>query len=123
MAKPIFVRFETPKELQDKAYEIVEAARDTGKVRKGTNEVTKLIERSEAVFVVMAEDVQPPEILAHMPLLCEERNISYAYCPSKIELGKAVGLEKPTASVAVLDAGKAKPLLENLSEQVKKLKK
>ena len=122
MAKAMFVRFEMPKELSDKAYEIVEAARDTGKIRKGTNEVTKLVERGDAVLVVMAEDVQPPEILAHMPLLCEERNITYAYVPSKAELGNAVGLEKPTASVAILDAGKAKPLLEGFSEQVKKLK-
>ena len=90
MAKAIFVRFEMPKELSDKAYEIVEVARDTGKMRKGTNEVTKLVERGEAVLVVMAEDVQPPEILAHMPLLCEERNITYAYVPSKAELGNAV---------------------------------
>ena len=123
MAKAMFVRFEMPKELSDKAYEIVEAARDTGKIRKGTNEVTKLVERGDAVLVVMAEDVQPPEILAHMPLLCEERNIPYAYVPSKAELGNAVGLEKPTASVAVLDAGKAKPLLDGFAEQVKKLKK
>jgi large subunit ribosomal protein L7Ae len=123
MAKPIFVRFEMPKELQDKAYEIVEVARDSGKVKKGSNEVTKLIERGEAVLVVMAEDVQPPEILAHIPLLCEERNIPYAYVPSKAELGNASGLEKPTAAVAVVDIGKGKPLLENLNEQVKKLKK
>lgn len=123
MAKPIFVRFEMPKELQDKAYEIVEVARDSGKVKKGSNEVTKLIERGEAVLVVMAEDVQPPEILAHIPLLCEERNIPYAYVPSKAELGNASGLEKPTAAVAIVDIGKGKPLLENLNEQVKKLKK
>ena len=122
MAKAMFVRFDMPKELSDKAYEIVEAARDTGKVRKGTNEVTKLVERGEAQLVILAEDVQPAEILAHMPLLCEERNVLYAYVPSKAELGNAVGLEKPTASVAVLDAGKAKPLLEGFSEQVKKLK-
>lgn len=123
MAKPIFVRFEMPKELQDKAYEIVEVARDTGKVKKGTNEVTKLIERGEAVFVVMAEDVQPPEILAHLPLLCEERNIPYAYVASKAELGNACGLEKPTASIAITEAGKSKPLIDSLAEQLKKLKK
>ncbi len=123
MAKPIYVRFEMPKELQDKAYEIVEVARDTGKVKKGSNEVTKLVERGEAALVVMAEDVQPPEILAHLPLLCEERNIAYAYVPSKAELGNASGLEKPTAAVAIVDIGKGKPLLENLNEQVKKLKK
>ncbi|MBC7108522.1 MAG: 50S ribosomal protein L7ae [Methanomassiliicoccales archaeon] len=123
MPKPIHVRFEMPKELQDKVYELVEIARDTGKVKKGSNEVTKLVERGETVFVVMAEDVQPPEILAHLPLLCEERNITYAYVPSKAELGNASGLEKPTAAVAVVDVGKGKALLENLSEQIKKLKK
>ena len=122
MAKAMFVRFEMPKELQDKTYEIIEVARDTGKVRKGTNEVTKLIERSAAALVVMAEDVQPPEILAHMPLLCEERNIPYAYVPSKAELGNACGLEKPTASVAIVDVGKAKPLFDALVEQINKLK-
>lgn len=122
MSKPMFVRFEMPKELSDKAYEIVEAARDTGKVRRGTNEVTKLVERGEAQLVILAEDVQPPEILAHMPLLCEERNVIYAYVPSKAELGNAVGLEKPTASVAILDAGKAKPALESFAEQIKQLK-
>lgn len=118
----MFVRFEMPKELSDKAYEIVESARDTGKVRRGTNEVTKLVERGEAQLVILAEDVQPPEILAHMPLLCEERNVLYAYVPSKAELGNAVGLEKPTASVAILDAGKAKPALESFAEQIKQLK-
>lgn len=122
MSKPMFVRFEMPKELSDKAYEIVEAARDTGKVRRGTNEVTKLVERGEAQLVILAEDIQPPEILAHMPLLCEERNVMYAYVPSKAELGNAVGLEKPTASVAILDAGKAKPALESFAEQIKQLK-
>src|SRR5687768_16815810 len=63
---PMFVRFEAPKELQDKAYEAVEAARDTGAVKKGTNEVTKLIERGQAKLVVMASDIQPEEVLAHI---------------------------------------------------------
>src|SRR2546426_763625 len=92
MAKPMYVRFEMPKELVDKTYQSIELAKETGKVRKGTNEVTKLVERGEAQFVVMAEDVQPEEILAHMPLLCEEKGVPYAYVPSKQELGVAVGL-------------------------------
>ncbi len=81
MAKPMYVRFEMPKELVDKTYQSIELAKESGKVRKGTNEVTKLVERGEAQFVVMAEDVQPEEILAHMPLLCEEKGVPYAYVP------------------------------------------
>jgi len=122
MSKPIFVRFEMPKELVDKTYEVVELARDSGKVRKGTNEVTKLVERGEAAFVVMAEDVDPPEILAHMPMLCEERNIPYSYVPSKAELGNASGLEKPTSSIAILNPGKGKQMLAGLSEEIAKIK-
>jgi large subunit ribosomal protein L7Ae len=123
MSKPAFVKFETPKEISEKAYELVEVTRDDGKLRKGTNEVTKLVERGEAQFVVMAEDVTPPEILMHMPSLCEERNVPYAFVPSRAELGNACGLEKPTASVAILDAGKGKPLLEDLAKKIADLKK
>jgi large subunit ribosomal protein L7Ae len=118
----MYVRFETPKDMYDKVYQLVEIARDTGKVRKGTNEVTKLVERGEALFVVMAEDVSPEEILAHMPLLCEERNVPYAYVPSKQELGVAAGLGKSTASCCVVDPGKGKSLLEELTAKVNELR-
>ena len=123
MAKNMHVRFEMPKDLVDKTYEAVELARDSGKVRKGVNEVTKLVERGGVALVVMSEDVQPPEILAHMPILCEEKNIAYSYVPSKQELGVASGLKVPTTSVAILDPGKGKPLLEDLVSKLKGLKK
>jgi len=123
MAKPMYVRFEMPAELVDKTYQAVELARESGKVRKGTNEVTKVVERGDAQFVVMAEDVQPEEILAHMPILCEEKGVPFAYVPSKQELGVAVGLGKATASVAILDPGKAKPLLDDLAAKIRSLKK
>src|SRR3970282_103728 len=123
MTKPMYVRFETPKELVDKTYQAVELVRDSGKLRKGTNEVTKLVERGDAQFVVMAEDVQPEEILAHMPLLCEEKGIPYAYVPSKQELGGEVGLGKGTASIAILDPGKAKPMLDDLVNKLRTLRK
>jgi len=123
MAKPIYVRFEVPKDLTDKTYQIVELAREGGKIRKGTNEVTKLVERGEAQFVIMAEDVQPEEILAHMPLLCEEKGVPYSYVPSKQELGVASGLGKATASVAVVDGGKAKPMMDDLVNKLRGLRK
>ena len=41
MAKPIYVKFDVPKEIADKAYEALEIARDTGKIGKGTNEVNQ----------------------------------------------------------------------------------
>ncbi|MCK5547913.1 MAG: 50S ribosomal protein L7Ae [Thermoplasmata archaeon] len=123
MAKPMYVRFETPKDLVEKTYQLIETVRDTGKLRKGTNEVTKMVERGDANLVVMAEDISPEEILAHMPILCEEKGIPYAYVPSKQELGVACGLGTQTASIAVTEPGKGKSLLDSVVNAVKSLRK
>ena len=120
---PIYVRFQVSKELQDLAYEVVEKARDTVKVAKGTNEATKHVERGQAKLVVMAEDVTPEEILAHMPLLCEEKNIPYTYVHSKQELGSAAGLKVPTGAVAVLNLEKEKEAIEIIVNKIDAVKK
>jgi large subunit ribosomal protein L7Ae len=123
MARPIYVRFDTPSDLADKALQLVQVASETGKIRVGTNEVTKSSERAEAKLVIMAEDVDPVEILVHVPMLCEEKRIPYLYVPKKQRLGQSAGLSKSAASVAVVEAGEAKPLLEELSAAFPNLKK
>lgn len=123
MARPIYVRFETPNDLADKALQLIQVASETGKIRVGTNEVTKSSERSEAKLVVMAEDVDPVEILVHIPMLCEEKRIPYLYVPKKQRLGQSAGLSKSAASVAVVEAGEAKGLLDELAAQFPNLKK
>ncbi len=123
MARPIFVRFETPADIADKVLQLVQVASETGKIRVGTNEVTKSSERAEAKLVVMAEDVDPVEILAHIPMLCEEKRIPYLYVSEKRRLGQSAGLSKSAASVAIVDAGEAKGLLEELATAYPTLKK
>lgn len=123
MAKPIYVRFEVPKELAEKTYEAIERARDTGKLRRGTNEVTKAAERKRAQLVVLAEDVDPPEVVAHLPALCDEREVPYTYVPSKRELGAAAGIDVSAASVAIENPGEAADLLREILDRVKELKK
>jgi large subunit ribosomal protein L7Ae len=123
MARPIYVRFETPNDLADKALQLVQVASETGKIRVGTNEVTKSSERSEAKLVVMAEDVDPAEILVHIPMLCEEKRIPYIYVPKKQRLGQSAGLSKSAASVAVVEPGEAKGLLDEVAAQFPNLKK
>ncbi len=123
MAKPIYVRFEVPKDLADRAYEAVEKARDTGKLRKGTNEATKAIERKQAVLVVIAEDIEPAEIVAHLPALCDEKGIPYIYVPSKRELGAAAGIDVGCSAVAIAQAGEAADTVREIVESVKELKK
>ncbi len=88
-------------------YTIIEKARKTGKIEKGTNEVTKAIERGTAKFVAYAVDVEPKEIVAHLALLCKEKNIPCREADSKQKLGIAVGIPVAASSVAVIEAGDA----------------
>jgi large subunit ribosomal protein L7Ae len=118
-----FVKFQGTKDLAEKVYEAVTIAKTSGKIRKGVNETTKAIDRGIAKLVVMAEDVTPPEILMHLPVLCEEKKIPYAYVPSKVELGKACGIDVPTSSIAIAQEGDAKKLIHEIAEKVKSLQK
>lgn len=98
-------------------YSIIETAKKTGKIDKGTNEVTKAIERGVAKFVVYASDVEPKEIVAHLEALCKEKGIPCAAVDSKKKLGIAVGIGVNASSVAVIDAGDAAKEIAGLKAQ------
>jgi len=123
MPKSFYVKFEVPKDLVDKAYQVVQVARDSGKVRKGTNESTKAVERAVARLVIIAEDVDPPQVVAHLPILCDERKIPYLFVPSKLELGRAAGIDVGCAAVSVLEGGEGAKTLKELTDATDQLKK
>ena len=104
-------------------YQIVETARKTGKLEKGTNEVTKAIERGTAKLVVVAEDVSPKEIVQHLPVLCEEKGIPCVNVDSKKKLGLAAGIGVGTASIAIVEEGDAKADIAGLQGKETKTKK
>nr|AZL87757.1 scFv35-L7Ae [Cloning vector p143] len=125
----MYVRFEVPEDMQNEALSLLEKVRESGKVKKGTNETTKAVERGLAKLVYIAEDVDPPEIVAHLPLLCEEKNVPYIYVKenlyfqSKNDLGRAVGIEVPCASAAIINEGELRKELGSLVEKIKGLQK
>ena len=88
-------------------YDIVEKAAKTGKVDKGVNEVTKAVERGVAKLVIVASDIDPKELTQHLPILCKEKGIAYAEVDSREKLGISVGINIPSAAVAVIEAGEA----------------
>ena len=123
MAQPTYIKFEVPAELANKALEALEMARDTGKIKKGTNEATKAIERGIAKLVIIGEDVNPPEIVMHLPALCEEKNTPYIYVKKQVELGAASGLTVGSGAAAIIEPGKGKELVEEVAQKVQALKK
>lgn len=89
------------------AYSVIEKARKTGKIEKGTNESTKAIERGTAKLVAYASDVEPKEIVQHLPLLCKEKGIKCVSVDSKQKLGIAAGIGVACSSVVVINSGDA----------------
>lgn len=110
---------EVPKEIVDKAFEALEMAKTSGKLKKGINEVTKVMETGVAKLVLVAKDVTPPEVIMHLDPLGKEKGIPVITVPSKEELGNAAGLQRPTTSVAIVQDGNAKSLIMEIAEKIK----
>ena len=122
MSKPYYVKYDTPKDLVNAIYEAVRLAKQSGVVRKGTNETTKAIERGISKLVIIAEDVEPPEVVAHLPILCDERTSKYVFVPSKKELGNALGIEVGSAAATIIDAGESQQILDQITGTVETIK-
>jgi len=122
MAKGYYVKFETPQDLVNPILEALRVAAQSGKVRKGTNEATKAIERGISKLIVIAEDVEPPEVVAHLPIICDEQGAAYAFVPSKQELGKALGIDITSAAAAILDSGDAQHIVDQVISSISKIK-
>ncbi|MFH1072377.1 MAG: ribosomal L7Ae/L30e/S12e/Gadd45 family protein [Nanoarchaeota archaeon] len=103
--------------MSEKIYEAIELARKGGKLAKGTNEVTKMIEKGLAKLVITAKDVNPKEIVMHIPLLSKEKGIPCVEVPSKEELGAAAGLPVGCACVAIVNEGEAAELIKEIASQ------
>lgn len=102
----------------EKVFEAVEVAKATGKLKKGTNEATKAIERGTAKLVAVAEDASPAEVVMHIPVLCKEKGIPCAKVPTKEELGAAAGIQVGTAAVAIVQEGDSKKIIAEIIKEL-----
>ena len=105
-----------PKELVEETYRAIEQARASGKIAKGSNETTKQVERGQAKLVILAKDVEPAEVVMHLPILAKEKGVPCVEVPSKEELGAAAGIQVGTAAIAIVTEGDAKALIKEIAE-------
>ncbi len=122
MDKATYVKFETPESLEKKILELVENCYRNGKTKKGTNEVIKSVERGESKLVVLAEDVNPPEVVYFIPKLCEERKVPFAYVKTRADLGSKVAISS-AASISITDLGKSEGLYKEITSELTNLSK
>lgn len=117
------VKMEVPSDLKEKQLELLDHVKKKGKLRVGVNECTKAIEREQAKLVLIAEDVSPPEIVMHLPLLCREKKIPVSYVSTRKELGEKAGLSVGSAAIAITEEGDSKKELEAIVKRLHELNK
>merc|ERR1711977_516739 len=103
--------------------DVVQQASNYKQLKKGANEATKTLNRGISELIVLAADTEPIEILLHLPLLCEDKNVPYVFVPSKQALGRACGVSRPViaCSVTTSEGSQLKPQIEKLKDAIEKL--
>ncbi|KLO08367.1 ribonucleo protein-associated protein [Schizopora paradoxa] len=92
-------------------------------LKKGANEATKTLNRGIAEFIVLTADTEPIEILLHLTLLCEDKNVPYVFVPSKAALGRACEVSRPViaASITTNEARELQSQIATIKEKIERL--
>ena len=109
--------------LTEQILDVVQQANTLRQIKKGANEATKTLNRGISEFIIMAANTEPIEILLHLPLLCEDKNVPYVFVPSKVALGRACGVSRPViaASVTTNDASTIKNQIYSIKDKIETL--
>lgn len=109
--------------LSSTILDLVQQAANYKQLKKGANEATKTLNRGISEFIVMAADAEPLEILLHLPLLCEDKNVPYVFVKSKQALGRACGVSRPVISCSVItnEGSQLRGSIDNLKLSIEKL--
>ncbi|KAI8829866.1 NHP2-like protein 1 [Chytriomyces hyalinus] len=109
--------------LTNKILDLVQQASHYKQLKKGANEATKTLNRGISEFIIMTEDTEPLEILLHLPLLCEDKNVPYVFVKSKVALGRACGVSRPViaCSVTTNEGSELKAQIQAIKLQIEKL--
>lgn len=89
------------KKSTKKAHKLVRKAAAIKHVRRGVKEVVKALRKGETGLVILAGDIYPIDVISHLPIMLEEKNVPYLFVPSKFDLGAAASTKRPTSCVLI----------------------
>ncbi|KAJ3510989.1 hypothetical protein NLJ89_g4361 [Agrocybe chaxingu] len=96
------------KKLVKKLHKTIKKASKARQVKRGVKEVVKGIRKGEKGLLVLAADINPIDIISHLPVMSEEAQIPYIFVSSKEELGHASSTKRPTSCVMICPNQKRK---------------
>ncbi|CAG9856763.1 unnamed protein product [Phyllotreta striolata] len=110
------------KKLAKKCYKLIKkAVKQKSYTRCGLKDVQKRLRKGETGIVVFAGDIWPIDIMCHLPVVCEDRDIPYVYVPSRKDLGGALGVKRGCLTVLIRPHNEYKEYYDDLHEEIKHL--
>lgn len=112
-----------PPALSTTILDLVQQAANYKQLKKGANEATKTLNRGTAEIIILAADTEPLEILLHLPLVCEDKNIPYVFVKSRTALGRACGVNRSViaCSVTSKEGSQLNSQIQDLKDQVEQI--
>lgn len=109
--------------LSAKILNLVQQSHNHQQLKRGANEATKTLNRNQSELIIMAADAEPLEILLHLPLLCEDKNVPYVFVRSKQALGRASGVQRSVVACSILisENSQLKSQISGLHQEIEKL--
>ena len=112
-----------PDALSRAILDLAQQAANYKLIKKGANEATKALNRGSAELIILAGDTNPIEIVLHLPLLCEDKNVPYVFVPSKTALGRGAQVSRNVIALAIISSENS-PLraqIDSIKQEVEKL--
>ena len=104
------------KKLTKKLLKTVKKASKQKYLKRGVKEVVKGLRKGSKGLVIIAGDINPIDVISHVPVLCEDSNVAYVYVPSKEDLGMAGITKRPTSVVMIVEGNELKEYQEIMDE-------
>jgi H/ACA ribonucleoprotein complex subunit 2 len=96
------------KKLLKKLHKTIRKASKSRQIKRGVKEVVKGVRKGEKGLLILAADINPIDIISHLPVLAEEAQVPYIFVASKEELGQASSTKRPTSCVMICPEQKRK---------------
>nr|XP_058157253.1 NHP2-like protein 1 [Dasypus novemcinctus] len=113
----------TDAHLTKKLLDLIQQSYNYKQLLKGANEATKTLTRGIFELLMMAADTEPLEIILHLPLLCEDKNVPCVFVCSKQALGWACGVSRPVTacSVTIKEGSQLKQQIQSIQQSIERL--
>ncbi|ODN02032.1 H/ACA ribonucleoprotein complex subunit 2-like protein [Orchesella cincta] len=117
IAKPM-----ASKKLAKKLFKLIrKASKQKNYLRSGLKIVQARIRKGERGLVIFAGNACPVEVICHLPGVCEDKGMPYAYVPTGKDLGVAMGVKRCCLVVMIRPHEDYQELYDEMVEEVKLL--